>query len=92
MGPSDYITWERVALGVIAILVGLLGFVASQIQQDMVLGREAVYKLNETLIELRVELAASKQDRQYLAQRITELRGWVGKLSGRIHVLEMKRK
>lgn len=92
MGPSDYITWERVALGVIAVLVALLGFVASQIQQDMVLGREAVHKLNGTLVELRVELAASKQDRAYLARRITELREWVGKLSGRIHELETKRK
>lgn len=87
----EYITWERVTLGVVSLLVMLLGLLGTQVNSELHMWRDAVVNLNNTLSELRVEIAVNKNRYDALDKRIEDTRNWVDKVSTRLHVLEGKK-
>lgn len=92
---KDTLTWERVALGAVTILLALLAFIGKGVINEVNSMSTTMEKLNDTLIEFRVQIALNKAQNETtfsdLSKQITTTREWVGKLSNRIYQLEKKR-
>lgn len=67
---SEFITWERLAISLIGILIALISFVGKGITSEIGAMRSTMTNLNETLIGLKIEMAVSTQNNHIVNKQI----------------------
>lgn len=107
MVGNVHLTWERVALGILGFSMLLMGAIGSLLLREMDGWRgelrnwnNTITSLNDTLSQLRVDIAINKttvvslvskidSNFQTNSRRIDDTRDWTGKLSARLNHLEL---
>lgn len=93
-GQKTFVTWERIAVTLVGLLIALTAFVGKGIVNEVEAMRNTMGNLNDTLVELKVELAINKstfnQSLEVMGRKIEESSHFMHELSDRVHRLEEK--
>lgn len=70
---KEFITWERLAVSLIGILIALISFVGKGIVTEVEAMRKTMVNLNDTLYSIKIETALTAQNNATIAKRIEDM-------------------
>lgn len=70
---KEFITWERLAVSLIGILIALISFTGKGIVTEVEAMRRTMTNLNDTLYSIKLETALTAQNNAVVAKRLEDL-------------------